>query len=88
MITQGFKEPDALSGQLSTDSITLSRIGRNYILSICANTGWSNFSADVSTAFLQAKEHPSHRTLWIKLPPDARRMLGISDKEGDKALIR
>ena len=33
LITQGFKDPDALSGQLSTDSPTLSRIGRNYILS-------------------------------------------------------
>ena len=88
LITQGFKDPDALSGQLSTDSPTLSRIGRNYILSICANTGWSNFSADVSAAFLQGKEHPSHRTLWIKLPPDARRLLGINDKDGDKALMR
>ena len=32
--------PDALSGTLSTDSPTLSRAGRNFILSI-ANTGWN-----------------------------------------------
>ena len=63
LITQGLKDPDALSGQLSTDSPTLSRIGRNYILSICANTGWSNFSADVSKHSFPTRKRtsqPSH----------------------------
>ena len=68
LITQGFRDPDALSGALSADSPTLSRMGRNFILSIAANTGWATFSADVSTALLQGKEHPAHRTLWIQLP--------------------
>ena len=88
LITQGFRDPDAWSGQLSTDAPTLSRMGRNYIMSLAANTGWSTFSADVSTAFLQGKEHPSHRTLWIKLPTDAKKMLGITDQDGDKALMK
>ena len=79
--------PDALSGTLSTDSPTLSRAGRNFILSI-ANTGWNTFSADVSTAFLQGKEHPSHRTLWIQLPADARRMLGIDNEHSTTSLMR
>ena len=88
LITQGFRDPDAWSGQLSTDAPTLSRMGRNYIMSLAANTGWSTFSADVSTAFLQGKEHPSHRTLWIKLPTDAKKMLGIANQDGDKALMK
>ena len=86
LITQGFRDPDALSGALSTDSPTLSRMGRNFILSIAANTGWTTFSADVSTAFLQGKEHPTHRTLWIQLPADARRMLGM-DKHHDSTSL-
>ena len=88
LITQGFKDPDALNGQLNTDAPTLSRVARNYILSICSNNGWTSYSADVSTAFLQGKEHPSHRTLWIKLPSDARRLLGLSGTTGDKALMQ
>ena len=88
LITQGFRDPDAWSGQLSIDALTLSRMGRNYIMSLAANTGWSTFSADVSTAFLQGKEHPSHRTLWIKFPTDAKKMLGITDQDGDKALMK
>ena len=87
LITQGFKDPDALNGQLSADAPTLSRMGRNYILSICANNGWTSFSADMSTAFLQGKEHPGHRTLWIKLPSDARKLLGLTGTEGDRALM-
>lgn len=53
-----------------------------------ANTGWSTFSADASTAFLQGKEHPSHRALWIKLPADAKKMPGLQGQEGDKVLMQ
>ena len=64
LITQGFRDPDALSGALQTESPTLSRLARNYILVVATMFGWPTFSADISTAFLQGKKHEASRTLW------------------------
>ena len=63
-------------------------MGRNYIMFLAANAGWSTFSTDISTAFLQGKEHPSHRTLWIQFPMDAKKMLGINNEDGNKPLMQ
>ena len=82
-ITQGFRDPDALAGKINTESPTLSRISRNYILTVAATKQWSALTADISTAFLQGKEHSKDRTLWISLPADAKKLLRIpagSDK--------
>ena len=81
LITQGFRDPDALEGKIATESPTLGRLGRNFIMSVASNNGWSLFCSDISTAFLQGRKHPSHRTLWIKLPADARRVLNIHESE-------
>ena len=78
LITQGFRDPDALNGMIDTEAPTLSRLSRNFILSVLSNTRWHNFSADISTAFLQGKKHADNRTLWIALPTDARRILGFT----------
>ena len=85
LITQGFRNPDALAGALTTESPTLSRLSRNYILAIACMNGWTTFSADISTAFLQGKEHAAERTLWIKLSHEANRMLGLPT-DGSKLL--
>ena len=85
LITQGFRDPDALAGALTTESPTLSRLSRNYILAIACMNGWTTFSADISTAFLQGKEHAAERTLWIKLSHEANRMLGLPT-DGSKLL--
>ena len=85
LITQGFRDPDALAGVLTTESPTLSRLARNYILFIAAMNGWLTFSADISTAFLQGKEHEASRTLWIRLSNEANRMLGLPS-DGSKLL--
>ena len=85
LITQGFRDPDALAGVLTTESPTLSRLARNYILVIAAMNGWLTFSADISTAFLQGKEHEASRTLWIRLSNEANRMLGLPS-DGSKLL--
>ena len=77
-ITQGFRDPDALEGKINTESPTLSRISRNYILTVAATKQWTALTADISTAFLQGKEHNKDRTLWISLPADARKLLGIA----------
>ena len=81
LITQGFRDPDALNGMIDTEAPTLSRLSRNFILSVLSNTRWHNFSADISTAFLQGKKHADNRTLWIALPTDARRILGFTTED-------
>ena len=79
LITQGFKDPDALQGLVDRTSPTLTRIARHILLSLAVTLGWDLSTGDISTAFLQGKEHESGRTLWIRLPADARKMLGITD---------
>ena len=77
LITQGFRDPDALSGALRTNSPTLTRMSRGMILSIASLMSWTTFTSDISTAFLQGKPHHKDRTLWIKLPRDACQILGL-----------
>ena len=77
LITQGFRDPDALSGSLRTNSPTLTRLSRGMILSIASLMSWTTFTSDISTAFLQGKPHHKDRTLWIKLPRDACQILGL-----------
>eukprot|EP00438_Fugacium_kawagutii_P008129 Skav234370 [mRNA] locus=scaffold2071:53675:57820:- [translate_table: standard] len=85
LITQGFKDPDALAGTLQTDSPTLSRLGRNYVLAIATTKGWKTFTSDISTAFLQGRKHDDKRTLWISLSAEANRLLGLPT-DGSKLL--
>ena len=77
LITQGFRDPDALPGALRTNSPTLTRMSRGMILSIASLMSWTTFTSDISTAFLQGKPHHKDRTLWIKLPRDACQILGL-----------
>ncbi len=77
LITQGFRDPDALSGALRTNSPTLTRMSRGMILSIASLMSWTTFTSDISTAFLQGNPHHKDRTLWIKLPRDACQILGL-----------
>ncbi|CAE7942423.1 RE2 [Symbiodinium necroappetens] len=78
LITQGFKDPDALNGLVDRMSPTLTRLARHIMLSLAATLKWQVCTGDISTAFLQGKEHDSSRTLWIRLPADARKMLGVT----------
>ena len=55
LITQGFRDPDALAGSLDSTSPTWSRLGRTCLMSLSATLGWHNFVADITTAFLQAR---------------------------------
>ena len=79
LITQGFKDPDALSGALSTNAPTLTRLARGMILSICQLNAWKMFTSDITTAFLQGKNFAegSDRVIWIRLPKDAKELLGL-----------
>ena len=62
LIVHGFRDPDALSGSLSTASPTLTRLSRNFILTIASMQNFQPFTADITTAFLQGKEFPRRLT--------------------------
>ncbi|CAE7334635.1 RE2, partial [Symbiodinium microadriaticum] len=79
LIIQGFRDPDALAGLVDSTSPTLSRLGRTTLFSLTTLKQWTTFVADVSTAFLQGPEHAPSRTLWVRLPADARQLLGVTD---------
>ena len=76
LVLQGFSDPDLLQGSLETSSPTLSRISRQVLLAVAVNEGWSKFTADVSTAFLQGDRQ--ERMLWCKIPADACRLIGCA----------
>lgn len=84
LICQGFKDPDALNGSLTTASPTLTRLSRSLILSITSMLGYTPFTADITTAFLQGKKYDpnSDRVLWIKLPKEAEQILGLQGDHG------
>ena len=84
LIVQGFRDPDALNGTLNTASTTLTRLSRNFILTVATMQKFDLFTADITTAFLQGKEFPdrSDRVIWIKLPRDGERLLGLEGDHG------
>ena len=80
LIVRGFADPDALAGRIETSSPTTTRLSRSVVLSLGATMGWTTWTADVSTAFLQGREQD--RKLWVKLPGEA--MPGIAwGRRGD-----
>ena len=84
LVVQGFKDPDALGGTLSTASPTLTRLSRNYILTVATMMGMTIFTSDISTAFLQGRKFSpeSNRTIWVKLPRDGEALLGLPPGHG------
>ena len=60
-ITQGFRDPDALAGKINTESPTLSRISRNYILTVAATKQWTALTADIIKHSLLTREGTQQR---------------------------
>ena len=83
-ICQGFKDPDALTGTLATSSPTLTRLSRSFLLTLTGMLGYTPFTADITTAFLQGKKYDpeSARILWVKIPRDAETLLGLPPGHG------
>ena len=84
LVVQGFRDPDAWSGTLSTTSPTLTRLSRNYVLTVATMLGMTPFTSDISTAFLQGKQFDpnSNRIIWVKLPKDGEQLLGFPPDHG------
>ena len=74
LVVRGYADVDALAGSLETASPASTRLGKTLFLSLSSCLGWTGWSADVSTAFLQGL--PQERKLWVKLPADALAFLG------------
>ena len=83
LVVQGFRDPDAHLGNLSTASPTLTRISRNFIMSVATMMGMTLFTSDISTAFLQGRNFDpnSKRIIWVKLPRDGE-LLGLPPSHG------
>ena len=77
LIVTGYNDYDALTTGLDTSSPTTSRLSRNMLLSLAVNLGWKEWTADISTAFLQGL--PEERRLWVKLPSECLKLLGASE---------
>ena len=63
LVTQGFNDPDALSGSVAPTSPTLGRLSGQVLLSMAATLGWTVSTDDISTAFLHSKEHDKSGTV-------------------------
>ena len=74
LIVRGYQDIDALDKGLETASPTTSRTSRSFLVSLTAILGWSRWSSDVATAFLQGL--PQQRKLWVKLPAECLNLLG------------
>ena len=55
-VFHGFRDPDALTGRLKTNSPTASRLARQTLLTIAAAEEWPMAMANVQTALLSSKE--------------------------------
>eukprot|EP00959_Pyramimonas_sp_CCMP1952_P365816 7661179-Pyramimonas_sp.AAC.1 len=75
LVLQGFNDPDALDGKVPTASPTATRLGRQLVMLLAANSGWRLRTADVATAFLQGR--PQERVLSSEVPRDAADLKGI-----------
>ena len=84
LVVQGFRDPDAHLGNLSTASPTLTRLSRNFIMSVATMMGMTIFTSDISTAFLQGRnfDPDSKRIIWVKLPKDGEQLLGLPEGHG------
>lgn len=66
---------------LDKENPTLSRLGRNSVLLVSANTRWKLFGADVNSAFLQADEVTPMTTNYVVPTSGMRRICGLTEDE-------
>eukprot|EP00959_Pyramimonas_sp_CCMP1952_P003599 75872-Pyramimonas_sp.AAC.1 len=71
LVIQGFRDPDAIAGELSKSSPTMARLRRTFIVMLGRIHGWTLLTADVSAAFLPGKR--SDRGIFVLLLAEACR---------------
>ena len=82
VLFQGFKLAEVTSAPLDTQSPTLSRVGRNCLLTVAAHRRWRLFNGDVSAAFHQADDLDTKGVILYGEPDKfMREHLGLKDDE-------
>ncbi|CAE6970949.1 RE1 [Symbiodinium sp. CCMP2592] len=79
IVILGFSDPGLLED--TTASPTMSKLTRQLMLNLACIKQWSIFSADVRTAFLQARPADRGRRLLAKPLPELAEELGLSPQE-------
>lgn len=80
LVIRGYNDPDALNGNLNTASPTTTRLAKLCLLSITAMLKWKLWTADVATAFLQGTYMAEDRVIFVQLPADAAKLLGMDSQ--------
>ena len=90
IILQGFKHVDVASKKLETESPTLSRVGRNLVMLMCAQNRCNLWISDFKSAFLQADSIEQDVKIYAIPNRDIRRrlskLIGLRDHEILKVL--
>ena len=79
IVILGFSDPGLLEDQ--TASPTMTRLTRQLVLNQAMLRGWTVFSADVRTAFLQARPADRGRRLLAKPLPELAQAMNLSASE-------
>ena len=83
---QGFRDPDAHLGNLSTASPTLTRLSRNFIMSVATMMGMTLFTSDISRAFCKdatSTPTPTARQRSTRTSPSSTSRASSTSGNGD-----
>ena len=84
LVVLGYQMPGI--GHAETASPTLSKVGRNTVLTVAAALGMKLKAGDVTSAFLQARESLEAENLTVWAPPELAVLFGA--KPGDPRALR
>ena len=79
LIVRGFEDPDLL--EVDRESPTLSAMGRNLLLTQCAQHKYPVSVGDIRTAFLRGDDTEMQREVYAEPPPEAKELLGMTDTQ-------
>ena len=79
LIVRGFEDPGLF--EVSRESPTLSSMGRNLLLSECAQRGYRVCVGDIRTAFLRGDDTELDREVYAEPPKEVREQLQMSETQ-------
>ena len=79
LVVKGFTDPDLTT--LRSESPTLSRLAKHWLLQVAASSKWTIAKGDVKTAFLQGGKQESLRNVFVDPPLDVRKYLGLTQEQ-------
>ena len=79
LIVPGFEDPNLL--EIPRESLTLSTMGRNLLLTECARKSFRVSVGDIKTAFLRGDDTEWSRQVYADPPPEVKAQLGMTDTQ-------